>query len=90
MRIKGLPSRVRMFRVHVYIIIELLSLALTKLHMIIPITIVHLCLKQQILAYHRLGHEFCHVVAEYIPVYKIEHSPTPSKVHKPPHQCFKV
>ena len=66
-----------MFRVHVYIIIELLSLARTKLHLIIPITIVQLCLKQHILAYHRLGHEFCHVVAEYIPVYKIEHSPTP-------------
>ena len=47
-------------------------------------------LKQQIMAYHRIGHKCRHVVAEYIPVYKIEHSPTPSKVHKPPHQSIKV
>ena len=27
------------------------------------------------MAYQRLGHELCHVVAEYNPVYKIDHRP---------------
>ena len=33
------------------------------------------CLPTQIMAYQRLGHELCHVVAEYNPVYKIDHRP---------------
>ena len=33
------------------------------------------CIPTQMMAYQRLGHELCHVVAEYNPVYKIDHRP---------------
>ena len=46
-------------------------------------------LPTQIMAYQCLGHELCHVVAEYNLVFKIE-PPPPTKVLKPPHRSLKV
>ena len=37
-----------------------------------------------------IGHEFCDMVAETLHVCKIEHSPTPSLIPKPPRRCLKV
>ena len=39
---------------------------------------------------HSIGDECCDMVAESLHVWKIEHSPTPSLIPKPPRRCLKV